>query len=266
MAFAAWLQVMGRRPRAAGRLRLRSQPDRTSVLPPYGLSHFRVHAASLTFISKRSDSLVTQRFFRVDSVWLPRAFAVPMAVVASLVIGEVLYVAFSQPWVQASAESSSAAVAPPPIGTLAWPMPGAVVTQGFGPSPYRIEPPFGGYAHFHTGLDLQGPPGSLVLAADGGLVTLVTLSTGSGPKAGYGSYVVIDHGRGLTTLYAHLAGAYVRKGQVVRRGQVIGSQGNTGNSTGPHLHFEVRVNGIPIDPARCFPTVRSSRPAADRRV
>jgi murein DD-endopeptidase MepM/ murein hydrolase activator NlpD len=158
-------------------------------------------------------------------------------------------------------------VAPPPIGTLAWPLPGAVVTQGFGPSPYSIEPSYGGYAHFHTGLDLQGPPGSLVLAADGGLVASVTLSTRSGTKAGYGSYVVINHGGGLTTLYAHLAVVFVHKGQIVRRGQVIGRQGNTGNSTGPHLHFEVRVNGTPVDPARCFPPVtNSSRPAAGRRA
>ncbi len=143
--------------------------------------------------------------------------------------------------------------APLPLRVLSWPLPGAVVTQGFGPSPYNIEPAFGGYPHFHTGLDLQGPAGSLILASAGGLVMSVTLSTVSGPGSGYGTYVVINHGHGLTTLYAHLAGVFVYQGQLVTMGQAIGTQGSTGNSTGPHLHVEVRVNGTPVDPSRCFP-------------
>lgn len=143
-----------------------------------------------------------------------------------------------------------------------WPIPDAEVTQGFGPSPYSIEPAVGGYAHFHTGIDLEGPPRALVLAAAGGVVTEVIASVETGPRGGYGTYVVINHGRGLTTLYGHLASTLVHKGQSVRQGQAIGRQGSTGNSTGPHLHFEVRVNGAPVDPAVCLPPNVSGQLAA----
>jgi murein DD-endopeptidase MepM/ murein hydrolase activator NlpD len=190
-----------------------------------------------------------QRHLRADVLWLPITLAGVTAIVVSLATGGALLVAAAYP----GAEAQGGAVAPPPVGVLSWPLPGARVTQGFGSSAYSIEPQVGGYPHFHTGLDLQGPPGSLILASAAGRVTLVALSTGSGPQGGYGTYIVIDHGGGLTTLYAHLAAALVHKGEAVTRSEPIGVQGSTGNSTGPHLHFEVRVDGTPVDPARCFP-------------
>jgi murein DD-endopeptidase MepM/ murein hydrolase activator NlpD len=136
--------------------------------------------------------------------------------------------------------------APPPYtaaARLAWPIAHFVITQGFGPSPYAIEPPYGQYPHFHTGIDLAAPVNSPVTSAADGVVALV----GRDPW-GYGNYIVVSHAGGLATLYAHLNAVGVAMGQSVLEGQQIGLEGSTGNSTGPHLHFEVRVGGAPVDP------------------
>ncbi|TMF89967.1 MAG: hypothetical protein E6I08_03955 [Chloroflexi bacterium] len=129
-----------------------------------------------------------------------------------------------------------------------WPMPGSTITQGFGPTPYWFEPAYGGFAHFHTGVDQALPEGSPVQAADDGVVILV----GSGPY-GYGNYVVLEHQGGLTTLYGHLNRALVKVGDAVTQSQPIGLEGSTGNSTGPHLHFELRINNQPVDPMPYLP-------------
>jgi murein DD-endopeptidase MepM/ murein hydrolase activator NlpD len=129
-----------------------------------------------------------------------------------------------------------------------WPEPKAQISQGFGPSKLVLEPPYAGYPHFHTGIDLVEPFGSPVLAADDGIVALVGSST-----QGYGRYVVIAHSGGLDTLYGHLSTSLVHVGQVVVQGQTIGLEGSTGNSTGPHLHFELRIKQQPIDPTPYLP-------------
>jgi murein DD-endopeptidase MepM/ murein hydrolase activator NlpD len=129
-----------------------------------------------------------------------------------------------------------------------WPEPKAQISQPFGPSHLVLEPPYGGYAHFHTGIDLVEPFGSPVYAADDGIVALVGVSS-----SGYGNYVVIAHSGGLDTLYGHLSTAVVKVGQVVNQGQTIGLEGSTGNSTGAHLHFELRIKPQPIDPAPYLP-------------
>jgi murein DD-endopeptidase MepM/ murein hydrolase activator NlpD len=129
-----------------------------------------------------------------------------------------------------------------------WPNPTGQVTQGFGPTPYAFEPSFGGFPHFHTGVDVAAPQGTPILAADDGVVALV----GSG-TTGYGNYVVIAHAGGVTTLYGHLLAAVVKQGDQVTQGQVIGLEGSTGNSTGPHVHFEVRINNQPVDPLPYLP-------------
>jgi murein DD-endopeptidase MepM/ murein hydrolase activator NlpD len=129
-----------------------------------------------------------------------------------------------------------------------WPEPQAQISQPFGPTQLAFEPPYGGFAHFHSGIDLTEPFGSLVYAADDGLVALVGSST-----SGYGNYIVIAHSGGLDTLYGHLSAALVKAGQTVSQGQTIGLEGSTGNSTGPHLHFELRINQKPIDPALYLP-------------
>ena len=129
-----------------------------------------------------------------------------------------------------------------------WPEPKALISQGFGPSHLALEPPYAGYPHFHTGIDLVEPFGSPVIAADDGVVALVGSSS-----QGYGRYVVIAHSGGLDTLYGHLSTALVKVGQLVVQGQTIGLEGSTGNSTGPHLHFELRIKQQPIDPTPYLP-------------
>ncbi len=112
-------------------------------------------------------------------------------------------------------------------------------TSRFG---YRISP-FTGRPALHTGLDLAAAPGSPVYAPADGIVTY------AGYDEGYGKLVSIDHGYGVSTRYGHNSQIYVQVGQKVSRWDVIASVGNTGRSTGPHLHYEVRVNGVPRDPA-----------------
>ena len=129
-----------------------------------------------------------------------------------------------------------------------WPEPTAQISQPFGPTTFWFEPPYGGYPHFHTGIDLVAPFGSPVYAADDGIVALVGSSS-----SGYGNYVVIAHAGGLDTLYGHLSTALVKAGQLVTQGQPIGLEGSSGNSTGPHLHFELRINQRPVDPRPYLP-------------
>jgi murein DD-endopeptidase MepM/ murein hydrolase activator NlpD len=129
-----------------------------------------------------------------------------------------------------------------------WPVPGGVVTQEFGPTGLAMEPAYAGFAHFHTGIDVAAPMGTPVLAADDGIVVVAVQGA-----TGYGNHVVLAHDGGLTTLYGHLEQALVAQGQRVRQGQQIGLEGSTGASTGPHCHFEVRVDGRPVDPRGYLP-------------
>jgi murein DD-endopeptidase MepM/ murein hydrolase activator NlpD len=126
---------------------------------------------------------------------------------------------------------------------LSWPMAGGRVTQPFGPSDLLLEPPLGKYAHFHTGVDIAAPFGTTVTAAAPGVVVAVGHT-----NIGYGNYVVISHGGGIMTLYGHLLETDVVVGTTVARGQRVGLEGSTGWSTGPHVHFELRVNDSVVDP------------------
>ena len=122
-------------------------------------------------------------------------------------------------------------------GALSWPVTGTI-TSPFG---WR-QNPFGGGPDFHPGLDIAAPMGTTITAAAAGTVIMAQW------YGGYGNYILIDHGGGISTGYGHMSAIYVAKGQVVKRGQAIGAVGSTGASTGPHLHFEVRRDGKPIDP------------------
>jgi murein DD-endopeptidase MepM/ murein hydrolase activator NlpD len=127
------------------------------------------------------------------------------------------------------------AAAPGPIrrgsGALIWPVNGAFT------SPFGMR-----WGRLHAGIDIAAPTGTPIRAADSGRVAI------AGWVGGYGNYTCIQHGGALSTCYGHQSSIGVSVGQGVTQGQVIGSVGNTGNSTGPHLHFETRVNGSPVDP------------------
>jgi len=128
-------------------------------------------------------------------------------------------------------------------GTFTWPTPGY----------RRISSPFGYRMHpilhrrkLHTGIDIAASSGARIVAAGSGKVIF------AGSNGGYGNFTMIDHGNGLVSCYAHQKKISVSRGQHVSKGSTIGYVGSTGLSTGPHLHFEVRVNGTPVNPMRYF--------------
>ncbi len=139
-----------------------------------------------------------------------------------------------------SGGDSSGNYQPSGSGMMTMPVVGARISSPFG---YRIHPITGEYK-MHTGIDLAAAQGTPIYAADGGTVVVASWVNG------YGNVVIIDHGNGIQTLYAHIrdGGTVVSVGQSVGRGDKIAEVGSTGNSTGPHCHFEVRVNGTPVDP------------------
>lgn len=141
--------------------------------------------------------------------------------------------------------AAAAAAAGGGSGQFSWPERGNFyISQGFGCTDYPLEPydPNCPQKHFHAGIDIAGPDGANIYAADTGIVSL------GYDEYGYGNYIVLTHGNGYSTLYGHLSGYNVSDGQTVARGQVIGFEGSTGNSSGPHLHFGVMLNGSWVNP------------------
>lgn len=130
-------------------------------------------------------------------------------------------------------------------GNLVWPSYCTYISSRQGP---RVHPITGEYKN-HGGTDIAASYGSAIYAADSGRV----VSSSDGWNGGWGNYVMIDHGNGMQTLYAHMSSRAVSVGQTVSRGQTIGYVGSTGMSTGPHLHFEMYVNGSRIDPQTKYP-------------
>lgn len=120
-----------------------------------------------------------------------------------------------------------------------WPTRG-LITSGFGP---RRRPIRGGTT-FHEGIDIAAPQGTPILATGDGIVTF------SGYKHGLGNTIIVDHGYGITTTYGHCSENFVKEGDIVKRGELIGTVGRTGLATGTHLHYQVEVDGIPVDPMR----------------
>lgn len=126
-------------------------------------------------------------------------------------------------------------------GKMTWPIPGYKnITSNFG---YRIHPIYGKWK-LHSGIDVGAPTGAKFVAADDGTVLIASY----GYNGGYGNYVVISHGNGITTRYAHGTTILVSAGQKVTKGTPVLTVGSTGASTGPHAHFEVRVNGVAVNP------------------
>ena len=138
---------------------------------------------------------------------------------------------------QSSGVPTSTGTPPAGGGQLQWPTDGPLTS----PYGYRVHPIFGD-TRLHSGIDIGAPYGAGVYAAEDGTVSYV------GAMSGYGNVVVIDHGGGLSTTYNHLSAFSVSNGQSVSRGAHIASVGCTGYCTGPHLHFEVRINGSAVDP------------------
>ena len=164
--------------------------------------------------------------------------------------GELLYVGLQRadgravrmmPWTQGGATRwfEASGVGRETGGGFRSPVPNGRLTSPFGS---RFHPILH-YVRMHTGLDIGAPFGSQIVAASGGQVIL------AGWSGGYGRSVRIDHGGGIGTVYGHMSGLTVTQGQRVAPGQLIGYVGSTGLSTGPHLHFEVRRGGVPVNPA-----------------
>lgn len=128
-----------------------------------------------------------------------------------------------------------------------------LITAGYG---YR-KSPFTGQRELHEGLDIAAPYGTPIMAAADGIVTF------AGPLAGYGNTVFVDHGHGFATFYGHCSSYRVREAQRVRRGEVIAFVGTTGRTTGPHVHYEVHVNGIISNPMKYAVDTSGTRFAGD---
>ena len=124
-------------------------------------------------------------------------------------------------------------------GTYGWPVSGGEISSFFG---LRADP-FGGGSDYHPGIDIANDMGTPIVATADGTVSVAGWNSG-----GYGNMVDIDHGNGIMTRYGHAMQVVVVPGQHVRRGQVIAYMGSTGYSTGPHVHYEVRINGSPVNP------------------
>ena len=125
-------------------------------------------------------------------------------------------------------------------GNFRWPVPGyTYVSSGYG---WRT---LYGQSNFHAGIDIAGSGiyGKAVIASNSGTVSTVVYSS-----VGYGNYIILDHGGGYMTLYGHLSSIFVSQGETMKQGDAIGAVGSTGNSTGPHLHFEIRIQGEKVDP------------------
>jgi len=136
-----------------------------------------------------------------------------------------------------------------------WPVDGRLIRSSFG----QRTDPFSGEGAFHKGVDLSAPMGTDVRVTADGIVVH------TGWDTGYGRLIVVDHGNGIQTYYAHLSKFYVRSGQDVRRGDLIGAVGMTGKVTAPHLHYEVRVAGAPMNPYRYLATSQIFQPVPETK-
>lgn len=143
-------------------------------------------------------------------------------------------------------------------GEWYWPLPGIYkLSSLFG----ARKDPFTGKASNHTGIDVPANSGTKLYSAQGGVVTTV----GTNKKHSYGYYCIISHGNGIATLYAHMKSVpIVKEGQTVKKGQLIGYVGSTGRSTGPHLHFEFRVNGVRDDALKYYPNLTFTSPGGGK--
>lgn len=208
------------------------KPGQTlKILPVSGVSHTVVAGDSLESVAKKY-SAEAQAILDFPFNDIPDDF--------KLRIGQVLIIPDgtppskpatlrSRPVPQYLASPSSPTFTAPGGGQFIWPTTGGM-TQYF--------------AWYHPGIDVANRAAPAIIASDGGVVTVA----GWPDRYGYGNRIIIDHGNGYTTLYAHLSNVYVTEGERVSRGQAIGQMGSTGRSTGIHLHFEIRYKGVAVNP------------------
>lgn len=202
--------------------------DQIKILPVDGVLH-TVRAGDTLFALATRYKVTPEQIIAYEANELPDSGTQLTAGTELVVPGGVKPYATQQVAIAPSAPVSVPDDALRGSGSFSWPTRGDV-SQNY----------WGG----HPGIDIASYTGASVKAADGGYVVLA----GSGWNGGYGNHVIIDHGNGFTTLYAHLTTIFVRTGENVSTGQQIGTVGNTGNSTGPHLHFEIRYQGYPRNP------------------
>jgi murein DD-endopeptidase MepM/ murein hydrolase activator NlpD len=217
-------------------------------------------------ISSQLDTLIVQiRVAQTGLTGQPPSVTASLAQLLEQQEQDLIERAYQAAWNQAQVGAGLAMVSRTlPVGanlqglTLSWPIAGARITQPFGPSTLIVEPPLGAYPHFHTGIDLAAPFGTPVTAAADGVVVAVRNT-----YVGYGNYVIVAHGGGIMTLYGHLLETDVNVGDRVARGHRVGLEGSSGLSTGPHLHFELRVHDQVTDPMPYLPRLTgptTSRP------
>jgi murein DD-endopeptidase MepM/ murein hydrolase activator NlpD len=142
------------------------------------------------------------------------------------------------------------------------PLRAAVVTQGFGCTSFALEPvdPACPGGHFHSGIDLAAPSGTPIYSVSAGVASLIV------SQGGFGIHVIVDAGGGLAFLYGHMSGVAVPADTEVAAGELLGWVGSTGNSSGPHLHFQVISRGYAVDPSPWLPAYGgATQPGGDRR-
>jgi len=115
-------------------------------------------------------------------------------------------------------------------------------TRGWITSEFGDRRGWSNHSRWHEGVDIAGPRGTSIIAPGNGVVSF------AGYKSGYGHTLIVDHGSGISTLYGHCSHIFLKEGDTIKRGMVMASMGNTGRSTGPHLHYEIHVDGVPVDP------------------
>jgi murein DD-endopeptidase MepM/ murein hydrolase activator NlpD len=150
---------------------------------------------------------------------------------------------------------NSGRLRPPGAQPSIWPVQG-LITGPFG----KRSDPFSDEGAFHKGVDISVPSGTAVHVTADGIVMQAEMVTG-----GYGRLVVVDHGGGIQTYYAHLSRIYVHAGQEVRKGDLLGAAGSSGRVTAPHLHYEVRVGGTPMNPRRYLSTAAVYQESSSRK-
>ncbi len=208
----------------------------------YGLRQNRVNKPALRSLATAgpatSDSISDQQYSQsLDQL---------LALRSSAMSGEIMHGLFANRFPASLGSIVNVAYAP-----SLWPVQG-IVTSSFGS---RLDP-FKGEGAFHTGIDIASNQGDAVRAPADGIVLKAGLGTG------YGREVVVDHGHGVETLYAHLSGFAVITGQDVHKGDVLGYVGSSGHSTGPHLHYEVRIHDTPVNPSKYLPGAPSRQLAS----